>query len=467
MPSLNIQKLSLKGYRCFEALDIDFDERLTVLVASNGAGKTSILDAIAVAFGPYIGAFDEGVGHHFEPNDIRLSRVRKTASNEMEYTPRDIQLEATGWIPGSLPEQLGTSLPSVWRRSLSGPTKAKTTIRDAKDLIDYGKRMQVAVRTTGTDAVLPLIAYYGTGRLWQRKKLIDAKLSTTSRTAGYANCLDPASSYKSFVAWFRYWNMNALKSDLDAHKAQRASEKTEFHDYIESVSGAVNICLGPSGWRDIAYSLSREELVAHHDQHGELPVELLSDGIRNMIGMVADIAFRATKLNPQLGSEAARETPGIVLIDEVDMHLHPAWQQVVLQGLLSAFPRMQFVVTTHSPQVLSTVPSRSIRILDLRWNEEFEKYESIVVKPEMQTEGVPSADVLAFAMGTDPTPDVEPARQLSEYKALIQQDLEDSSEAQTLRRRLLEHFGDKHPAMIECDRLIRLQRFKRQLPPTE
>jgi predicted ATP-binding protein involved in virulence len=189
--------------------------------------------------------------------------------------------------------------------------------------------------------------------------------------------------------------MNALKSELDAHKTQRRPEKTEFHSYIESVSGAVNICLGPSGWKDISYSLSREELVAHHDQHGELPVEMLSDGIRNMIGMVADIAFRATKLNPQLGSGAAQGTPGIVLIDEVDMHLHPAWQQVVLQGLLSAFPRMQFIVTTHSPQVLSTVPSQSIRILDLRWNDELQKYQSIVVKQEMQTEGIPSADVLA------------------------------------------------------------------------
>jgi predicted ATP-binding protein involved in virulence len=95
--------------------------------------------------------------------------------------------------------------------------------------------------------------------------------------------------------------------------------------------------------------------VAHHDQHGELSVALLSDGIRNMIGMVADIAFRATKLNPQFGFLAAKETPGVVLIDEVDMHLHPEWQQVVLQSLTTAFPALQFIVTTHSPQVLTTV----------------------------------------------------------------------------------------------------------------
>jgi len=467
MPNLSIQKLSLKGYRCFEEIEIDFDEHLTVLVASNGAGKTSILDAIAVAFGPYIGAFDEGVGRHFAPSDIRLLRVRKTESNEMEYTPGGVRLVATGWIPNSLFERLGQPSPTIWRRGLAGPTKAKTTIRDAKELIAYGKSMQEAVRTPDTNVRLPLIAYYGTGRLWQQKKLTDGKLTTTSRTVGYSDCLDPASSYKTFVAWFRYWSMNALKADLDAHHAQRTPERSEFHRYIEAVSGAVNVCLEPSGWKDIAYSIAREELVARHEQHGELPVELLSDGIRNMIGMVADIAFRATKLNPHLGGKAALETPGVVLIDEVDMHLHPAWQQVVLRGLRSAFPSMQFIVTTHSPQVLSTVPAQCIRMLSVRWNDEARKYQAVVEKPAIQTEGMPSADVLAVAMETDPTPNVKPARQLSDYKALIQQNLEESDNALRLRKELLEHFGAGHPVMLECDQLIRVQRFKRKLPAKE
>lgn len=83
MSSLNIRRLSLKGYRCFDAIDIDFDERLTVLIASNGAGKTSILDALAVAFGPYVGAFDEGMGRHFETSDIRQLRVRASISRRL------------------------------------------------------------------------------------------------------------------------------------------------------------------------------------------------------------------------------------------------------------------------------------------------------------------------------------------------------------------------------------------------
>jgi predicted ATP-binding protein involved in virulence len=94
-----------------------------------------------------------------------------------------------------------------------------------------------------------------------------------------------------------------------------------------------------------------------------LQVEQLSDGVRNMIALVADIAYRMARLiNSDLGREAARETPGLVLIDEVDMHLHPEWQQVVLKTLTLAFPRVQFVLTTHSPQVISPVPSSSANV---------------------------------------------------------------------------------------------------------
>ena len=210
MSNLNIQELRLRDYRCFEAIDIDFHPQLTVLVASNGAGKTSILDAIAVALGPYVGAFDESVGKHFQSSDIRLTHVRETTTNEMEYAPRGIRLEATGFIPGSISDFL-LDKPSIWKRSLTGPIKTITTIKDAKELIVYGKRLQEAVRTPDTDITLPLLAYYGTGRLWQQKKQTEKKLPRTSRTIGYTDCLDPGSSYKSFVAWFRYWSTNAFK----------------------------------------------------------------------------------------------------------------------------------------------------------------------------------------------------------------------------------------------------------------
>lgn len=426
MRSLNIESLRLRDYRCFDAIDVDFHPKLTVLIASNGAGKTSILDAIAVAFGPYVGSFDEGTGAHFGPEDIRLTRVRETASSEMEYAPRGARLEATGYIPGSDNALIG-DLTTSWRRSLAGPVKAKTTIKDAKELIDYGKRQQEAVRTKGTDTLLPLLAYYGTGRLWQQKKLTDAKLPRTSRTVGYADCLDPASSYKAFVAWFRYWNLNAKEARITAQEQKKQYTPTEFDGYIQAVSDAVNTCLAAADWQGISYSFSRDALVAHHRIQGELPVELLSDGIRNMIGMVADIAFRATKLNPHLGEAAARETPGVVLIDEVDMHLHPEWQQVVLQSLTSAFPKVQFIVTTHSPQVLTTVPRENIRKIEL----DDSGYSARM--PDFSPLAHESGDALAKVMGTHREPPLPLQESIRQFEQLVRAGQEHGAEAMSLR----------------------------------
>ncbi len=464
MLHLNLQSLKLRDYRCFEAIDIDFHPKITVLVASNGAGKTSILDAIAVAFGPYVGAFDEAVGKHFEPSDIRLFQVRRTATHEMEHAAKGVWLEAKGFIPGGWMDNHDLeSSPETWRRALTSPSKAKTTIKDAKELINYGKRMQEAVRTPGSDVLLPLVAYYGTSRLWQQKKLTAGKkIERTSRTVGYTDCLDPASSYKSFVEWFRYWNFNA--KDLQFKGQSHASEHLEFTGYIDSVKAAVDACLAPSGWGELEYSFTLDTLVAHHPQHGELPVELLSDGIRNMIGMVADIAFRATKLNGQLGARASSQTPGIVLIDEVDMHLHPEWQQVVLQNLVKAFPAMQFIVTTHSPQVLTSVDASSIRIIRQERDSAEQKPFVPVAKVEFQTKGVSSADLLARIMGTDPIPNVPESVWVSDYQSLIAQNLHQQPQGIELRQKIENHFGTRHPVVRDLDRLIRLQQFKRRLP---
>ncbi|HCF3691196.1 TPA: AAA family ATPase [Pseudomonas aeruginosa] len=442
----------MRDYRCFEAIDIDFHPQLTVLVASNGAGKTSILDAIAVAFGPYIGAFDEAVGKHFEPSDIRQFQVRKTAAHEMEYAPKGVRLEAKGFIPDGLMDSLSDdNSPETWRRALSSPTKAKTTIKDAKELIDYGKRMQEAVRTPGNDVLLPLIAYYGTGRLWQQKKLTAGKkIERTSRTIGYTDCLDPASSYKSFVEWFRYWNLNA--KDLQLKEQAQTPAFVEFSGYIDSVKGAVDACLAPSGWEGLEYSFKLDTLVAHHPRHGELPVELLSDGIRNMIGMVADIAFRATKLNGQLGAQAASQTPGIVLIDEVDMHLHPEWQQVVLQNLVKAFPAMQFVVTTHSPQVLSTVKRENIRVIGLDSNGK-----TVAVSPLARTYGEPSSDVMHSVMMVDPQPPVAEKPDLQKLTEWVDQGRYHEQQALDLMQRLTEALGDQHPQLQRLQRSIQRQ----------
>lgn len=455
MSVLKLSRLKLNNYRCFADIEIDFHPQLTVLVAPNGYGKTAILDAVAIALGPYVGAFDEATGKHFHANDIRLNRIRETTSNEMEYAIGGVSLEAVGLIPGSISEEIGAD--DSWQRKLSNPTKSKTTIKDAKDLIDYGKRMQDAIRAGNTSELLPVLAYYGTGRLWQMEKLTQPRLQATSRSIAYSNCLDSGSSYKTFAEWFRYWNIAASEQRYKAIKNDIPYIPGEFDQYIESVKNAINACLKPSGWKELAYSADLQELVAVHDDHGELPVAILSDGIRNMIGIVADIAFRATKLNPMLGNRAAQESPGIILIDEVDMHLHPAWQQVVLDTLKEAFPNIQFIVTTHSPQVLSTVHRESIRLLGKDPNGR-----DVATMPLAESYGEISSDVLESIMHVNPQPPVAEREKLERLTEWVDQGHYNTPDAISLLAELETVFGKIHPQLQKLARSIQRQELLKQ-----
>lgn len=455
MSVLKLSHLKLNNYRCFADIEIDFHPQLTVLVAPNGSGKTAILDAVAIALGPYVGAFDEATGKHFHANDIRLNRSRETASNEMEYAIGGVSLEAEGCVPGSFFEE--SNFPDRWQRRLSNPTKSKTTIKEAKELINYGKRMQDAIRAGNTSELLPVLAYYGTGRLWQMEKLTQTKLQATSRSIAYSNCLDSGSSYKTFAEWFRYWNIAASEQRYKAIKNDIPYIPGEFDQYIESVNNAVNTCLKPSGWKGLTYSAARQELVADHDDHGELPVAILSDGIRNMIGIVADIAFRATKLNPMLGNRAAQESPGIILIDEVDMHLHPAWQQVVLDTLTEAFPKIQFIVTTHSPQVLSTVHRESIRLLGKDPNGR-----DVATLPLAESYGEISSDVLESIMHVNPQPPVAEREKLERLTEWVDQGQYNTPDAISLFAELKTVLDETHPQLQKLARSIQRQELLKQ-----
>ena len=121
-------------------------------------------------------------------------------------------------------------------------------------------------------------------------------------------------------------------------------------------------------WQNMAYSFAAEDLtgifVTPDGEKEKLQFRQLSDGYRNIIGMVADIAYRCIKLNPHLGENAVKETPGIVLIDELDLHLHPNWQRRIVEDLKNTFPGIQFVATTHSPFIIQSLKEDELRNLD-------------------------------------------------------------------------------------------------------
>jgi predicted ATP-binding protein involved in virulence len=304
---------------------------------------------------------------------------------------------------------------------------------------------------TTVPPVLPLLAFYGTGRLWSEGRTSEAQTSRLTvadgRLAGYIDGLSSSSFFKHLVTWYE----QRSHETADPRFATVLSRNLSL---LGAVNSATKLVLQPTGWCELGWDWDRRDLLVSHTNQGGLSISALSDGVRNMVALVADIARRCAVLNPHLDQEAARETPGILLIDEIDMHLHPRWQQMVVDLLGQAFPALQLVLTTHSPHVLSTVDKSSIRVIRLRDGR------AIVETPALQTKGVMSADVLASIMGVDPIPEIEEAQQLSRYRALIEDGLAETEVASVLRSELAAHFGEDHPLMLDCNRLIRFQTFK-------
>ncbi|MDF1579246.1 MAG: AAA family ATPase [Desulfuromonadales bacterium] len=459
---MRLNSLAVYNFRLFNFFTIEFHPKLTVIVAPNGGGKTAILDAIRIALGPYLSVFPTGKNSGVENDDIRQVKTLPEIGQMADALP--VAIHATGCLSSSKTEE--------WYRERVS-RKGKTTIKDAKQLMAYGRRLQSRGANNESAETWPLIAYYGTGRLWDQLKLSGKKLFKTgfhTRAAGYQDCMTPASSYKFFIEWFMYATRADNQAKLRAIEQSRSVSQHDlngisgpFSILLRAVDQAVGTVLNPTGWANLQFSETLEMAIIEHPEQGVLAVGQMSDGIRNTIALVADIAWRCVQLNAHLGDAAVKETEGIVLIDEVDMHLHPEWQQLIVGSLREAFPRIQFIVTTHSPQVLTTVDAESIRRIHPEVNET-----GVVVciakQPEEQTKGVASAHVMALNMNTDPVPPVVEARWLSDYRALIQQGLHESHEGSDLRGKLVAHFGEGHPEILECDRLIRLETFKRSLP---
>ena len=432
---LKINKLYLDNYRCFKDFTIDFHDQLTVLVATNGKGKTAILDAIAVAFGTFVNSTGLARGSVFHRSDVQKIKARETKTNEMEEV-YPLVLEANGLINNEV---------THWSRELHKP-KGATTTKDTKPLIQYGQDIRKKV-VQKVDEILPLISYYGTGRLWGLKKItLNKKQHETSRLSGYIDCLDPLSSYKSFESWYEYICKAEFEIKMEAFEKERDNLlHNEFTTIRKSLQEAVNhIVEKNTGWKDIVYKKRAETIVAQNETFGELSLMQLSDGIRNMIGLVADIAYRAVKLNPHL-ENAPKQTPGIVLIDEVDMHLHPKWQQTVLTDLTKAFPNIQFIVTTHSPQVLSTVKKEQIRILG----------DNVVSTPSTHSFGEDSSVLLAELMNVSPLPPLQIVEKRKEYQRLIEDREYESPRAKQLQKELIENYGENSEFIIQTEMLIR------------
>ena len=357
---MKLQKLTLENFRGFKHFECEFKPGINVLVGLNGHGKTSILDAVSVAYGQFMSGFGTSTDRPIRDNDIHLG---KTGSEDTGFTMEyqfPVQVSAQAF------NDYVDDFPTYWSRSRN---TQKSTGTKVTELNNVAKRLQKLVQD-GAHPTLPVIACYGTERLWNQSfdpAKNQPKLSKTSRLEGYRDWNKPTSSYKKFASWLHQETVASYERGMlqQEQREQRSLSLGNIHaDRLKSLQKALDIVLAPSGWSNIHYSASAKQVVATHKEQGNVPISLLSDGVRNMIGMIADIARRAIQLNPHMGTHAVQETQGIVLIDEVDMHLHPQWQRTILGSLKQAFPNIQFIVTTHSPLVISDSKGINVSLLN-------------------------------------------------------------------------------------------------------
>ncbi len=250
------------------------------------------------------------------------------------------------WDPGSK---------GIFARSLLSREGGRTSSVDAKTISTIASEAQRRVRS-GEEVTLPLICAYGTERLWieakhrpTNKKREDSKSRLPSRLDGYLDCINFTIQESAFLNWIRAEASASIQSPPTDTIALRTVKKA----IVGAVEGALSLY----------YDERYKDLVVNFQQYGYQLFQNLSDGQRIVLTLVGDLVKRATTLNPHLADRVLNDTPGVVLIDGLDLHLHPKWQRHVIRDLKATFPSIQFIATTHSPQLIGEADPEEVILL--------------------------------------------------------------------------------------------------------
>ena len=434
---MKLKSVEIENYRAIEKLKLPLDPLLTVLHGDNGYGKTSVLSAIAVGLGHegMLGSFLD-VFIYFCEGDWR----------EGAGNPR-VSLTS---MDGNVFERQGTK--SVVKRK-----KAEEEMSANRENLD--KALVENSRAESKD--MPIGALYGTDRT-----VSDVPESVVSprqfqlprrvpRLDALKGALSARTDFEDLFTWFYF------KEDEELREQK---ERRDFDYQLKEVSAvrqAISSML-PEVSDPRTESNPPRFVVSQKSEQGQvekLSLDQLSGGYRIVLALAADLARRMVQGNPHLDDPL--ESEAVVLIDEVELHLHPKWQQRILDDLQRTFPNAQFIVSTHSPQVLTTVEPQ--RIVELSREDD----RIVAGVPGGATYGAEAGDVLSVVMGVkERPPDNEFTKALDQYRRLVSEGKGESKKALALRRKL-EELSPRDYALNRADLEIRRRKMFKQMAESQ
>ncbi|WP_336042268.1 AAA family ATPase [Pseudooceanicola nanhaiensis] len=352
---MRLHSIGLTNFRGFAKRDIALHPEFNLIIGENGAGKTSVLEALSVALGGWLQSFPGTDRRSIRKRDIRrIEQIINSRARSLSQFPVVVDAVGTFEING-LNSSAGSQRFS-WTRSLESET-GRTKSAETRSLKSFARMSSDAVQS-GACITLPVIRYFGAGRLWEpvrssdrdhprrsahmgeESAAPDTQIEMNNPFYGYRMSVDKRANPSDLLRWIEEERRNEI--DLEENSPALGLVYAAIRSMLPELE-------------EVRFELRRKTLILRNESGTSLRFEDMSDGYRNVISIAADLAIKITMLNPHLGQAALKETPGVVLIDEIDLHLHPRWQRRVCEDLRRTFPRVQFICTTHSPFIVQSL----------------------------------------------------------------------------------------------------------------
>ena len=354
-----LKEIRLVNFRGIADITLPFTRTTTAILGVNGVGKSAVLDALAIALSNMTEriAGQAAKARNISPDDIKndaaYSRIQVTADLGIHASTSQVAADGNGsGEPAQQPVHTLTTWAIARNRAAAEHPAERSSDLDQLNAHTrlFNSRMLLA-ETNNQPTHLPLAVYYDVHRAVLDVPLrVKEKLKNTPREAYHDALGHGGTDFRGFFAWFR---------DREDAENERIRDEADYVDRdLQAVRAAVE---GFTQFTDLRIRRKPSLRMTVKKNETELNVLQLSDGEKCLLALVGDLARRLSLLNTDKDNPLHGE--GVVLIDEIDLHLHPKWQRSVVASLERTFPNCQFIITTHSPQVVGELAPKAVLLL--------------------------------------------------------------------------------------------------------